>query len=262
MLELDVQSTKDNQLVVLHNATVDSTTNGTGSIADLTLKQVQKLDAGYWYVPDQGITHGADESAYTLRGIRTGDKPVPKGYKRSDFTIPSLAQVFKQFPHTPINIEIKGLSDDNIASYKHTGALLAKFLKKSGRTDVIVVSFNDAVLKAFHKKAPKIGLAPGLISVAAYFLGDKKPMAGTVALQVPVYYHGIQVVTPDFVAKAHADGYAVDVWFDPGYGDDDEATYELVLDAGVDGVMAGRPTLLEQVMKDKGTPRPPKGYVP
>ncbi|MFC1976467.1 glycerophosphodiester phosphodiesterase [Chloroflexota bacterium] len=45
-LEMDVQMTKDGTLVVIHDETVDRTTNGTGSVAGLTLKQVRALDAG------------------------------------------------------------------------------------------------------------------------------------------------------------------------------------------------------------------------
>ena len=47
MLEVDIHTTSDGQLVVLHDATVDRTTNGTGRIYDKTLAEVQELDAGY-----------------------------------------------------------------------------------------------------------------------------------------------------------------------------------------------------------------------
>lgn len=43
--ELDIHLTKDGELVVIHDATVDRTTNGTGSVSDLTLEEVQRLDA-------------------------------------------------------------------------------------------------------------------------------------------------------------------------------------------------------------------------
>ncbi len=45
-LELDVQMTKDGELVVIHDETVDRTTNGTGRVADLTLAEIRTLDAG------------------------------------------------------------------------------------------------------------------------------------------------------------------------------------------------------------------------
>ncbi len=50
-IELDVYQTRDGQLVVIHDDTVDRTTNGTGTIGDLTLAQIRKLDAGGWFHP-------------------------------------------------------------------------------------------------------------------------------------------------------------------------------------------------------------------
>jgi len=47
ILEFDIRSTKDDQLVLMHNETVDSTTNGKGRIRQFTLKDLKKLDAGY-----------------------------------------------------------------------------------------------------------------------------------------------------------------------------------------------------------------------
>ncbi|GAB4311767.1 MAG: glycerophosphodiester phosphodiesterase family protein [Promethearchaeota archaeon] len=46
MVEFDVQATKDGHLVVLHDASVDRTTNGTGLVSELTLEEVKSLDAG------------------------------------------------------------------------------------------------------------------------------------------------------------------------------------------------------------------------
>ena len=51
-IELDVYSSKDNQLVVIHDATVDRTTNGKGRVDQLTLEQLKALDAGSWFHPD------------------------------------------------------------------------------------------------------------------------------------------------------------------------------------------------------------------
>ena len=45
-IEFDVQQTKDGNLVVIHDETVDRTTDGTGRVADLTLEQIRALDAG------------------------------------------------------------------------------------------------------------------------------------------------------------------------------------------------------------------------
>ena len=48
MVELDVWLTADREMVVMHDATVDRTTNGTGKIVDFTLAEIKKLDAGSW----------------------------------------------------------------------------------------------------------------------------------------------------------------------------------------------------------------------
>ncbi len=48
MIEFDVQFTKDSALVLMHDAGVDRTTNGSGAVADLTLAELKQLDAGSW----------------------------------------------------------------------------------------------------------------------------------------------------------------------------------------------------------------------
>lgn len=253
-IELDVQSTKDGHVVVIHNATVDQTTNGHGYVVDKTLGQIKQLDAAYWFVPGHSAEHGQPASAYPLRGARHGHPKVP-GYQNKDFEIPTLKNVLQRFPNTPINIEIKGTSDSDVASYKRTAALLAALLDKTGRTDVIVTSFNDEALAYFHSLAPQIPLAPGQNELLQYFLFGVRPMAGTVALQVPVTYSGIPVVTKSFVARAHADGYAVHVWFS-GTAPDDAATYNAMINACVDGLMPAKPTLLESILDSRGIERP------
>ncbi len=255
MIELDVQSTADNQLVVIHNATVDETTNGTGLVRDLTFDQVHALDAAYYFVPGRSAVRGLPPESYPLRGVRTGDRRPPVGYHPKDFAIPALREVLKAFPRVPINIEIKGTSDEDTASFLHNAELLAKLLKKTGRTDLIVTSFNDQAVAYFHELAPRIPLAPGRDALTAYFLAGVRPVAGTVALQVPVQFSGVQVATREFVARAHADGYAVHVWFS-GSAPDDEATYNAIIDTCADGLMPAWPTLLERILDQRHIARP------
>ncbi|GKV66134.1 MULTISPECIES: glycerophosphodiester phosphodiesterase [Sporosarcina] len=50
-IELDVQLTKDGQVVIIHDETLQRTTDGTGYVQDLTLQQIKKLDAGSWFSP-------------------------------------------------------------------------------------------------------------------------------------------------------------------------------------------------------------------
>lgn len=48
-IEIDVQMTKDGKLIAIHDTTVNRTTNGTGSVGDYTLEEIQQLDAGSWF---------------------------------------------------------------------------------------------------------------------------------------------------------------------------------------------------------------------
>src|SRR5215213_7519911 len=110
MLELDVGVTKDNKVVVLHDTTVNGKTNGKGTVASKTLRQIKRLDAAYWFAPraKEHYSHDLARRAYRFRGIATGRREPPRGVSRADFRVPTLAQVLRACPRTPINVEIKG----------------------------------------------------------------------------------------------------------------------------------------------------------
>ncbi|HEU4657566.1 MAG TPA: glycerophosphodiester phosphodiesterase [Capillimicrobium sp.] len=257
-LELDVGYTSDGHLVVLHDNTLDRTTNGTGSVNDKTLAEVQALDAAYWFVPGRNAVHDQPAGAYPFRGVRTGQVPPPKGYTREDFRIPTLDEVLKAFPDTPINVEIKGRDGADDAVFFRGADLLADLLNRSGRTDVIVASFNQRAIDRFHAAAPQIGVAPGIDGMASFLLSNGSPGEGVVAFQIPITFKLgdtlLTVTSPDTVRRAHEAGYAVHVWL--SNDTEDTATYDRLLDLCVDGIMAARPKLLERtlVARDVGTP--------
>ena len=107
MLELDVGVTKDNKVIVMHDTTVDGKTNGHGNVSSLTLRQVRRLDAAYWFAPraDEHYSHELPRP-YRFRGIATGKRKPPTGYRASDFRVPTLSEVMR-VPAPPINVEIK-----------------------------------------------------------------------------------------------------------------------------------------------------------
>jgi glycerophosphoryl diester phosphodiesterase len=252
MLEVDVHTTADGRLVVLHDATVDRTTNGSGRVYDMTLAQVQEPDAGYNLVPGEGTEAGLPRKSYPYRGVRTGDRPPPRGFAPDDFRIPTLREVMAAYPRVPINIEIKGAADSDLGSFLRNAEALAAFLNELGRTDgVMVASFNDAALQRFHELAPQIDLAPAVGGVAGYVLGGTPPPEGTKAFQVPVEFSGITVVDEDFVDRAHADGYGVHVWTI-----NEEQMMRQLLAWDVDGIMTAEPIRLERVLCQLDAPRP------
>jgi glycerophosphoryl diester phosphodiesterase len=252
MLEVDIHTSADGGLVVLHDATVDRTTNGSGRVYDMTLKQIQSLDAAHNLVPGEGTVTGRPASEYVFRGIRTGEREPPPGFRPRDFRIPTLGEVMRTYPTVPINIEIKGAADADVASFQRNAEVLAGFLNELGRTNgVIVASFNDAALDRFHQLAPQIDLAPAVAGVGAYKFADVPPPEGTAAFQVPTEFNGVPVTDQEFVERAHGDGYAVHVWTI-----NDPAEMRTLLDWNVDGIMTAEPIRLERVLCRADVERP------
>jgi glycerophosphoryl diester phosphodiesterase len=260
MLELDVGVTKDDQVVVMHDTSVDRTTNGTGLISEMTLREIQRLDAGYWFSADSGdhYSHDQDPNAYRFRGLATGEHRPPKGFKPADFRVPTLRSVLRAFPDTPINIEIKGRTkEEETAEYVYNAEVLARDLARTKRNDLIVVSFQQPAVDRFHELAPRVGVAPGVTGVAGWVLDGTAPPSGTVAFQLPVTFQFGQttfdVTTAENVKRAHGEGYAVHTWFS---GDDVDGTetWPTLVDGCVDGIMTSHPVELERTLKSHRAP--------
>lgn len=258
VLEMDVYQTADNELVIIHDLDVDRTTNGTGNVVDLTLAELRELDAAYWFVPDQGTPRDAPESAYTFRGIATGERPPPPGYRAEDFRIPTLEEALQAFPQHLINVELKPDLDGD-GNYEEQ---IAELLLRYGRTtDVIAASFVDEAANNFKAVAPCIYTSVPLEQGTGLVLGGQgdgtiPPVPEHVAFQVPPDTSQIQqipddffirVVTEDFIRDAHAANLAVQVWT---VNSCEEMLEMMAL--GVDAIMTDRPILLESLLD---TPR-------
>ena len=253
MLELDVHLSGDGTIMVIHDPVVDTTTNGTGSVEEMTVPQMKALDAAHWFVPGARTPHDRPAADYTLRGIATGEKAPPEGYTANDFTIPTLEEVLRAFPDTPINIELKPTQQQSGEIEQAAADLLAKYDRTD---DVIVVSFTDNSTLLFKALAPEVNTATGTAQAALFWGSHYSALPGApnplnVALQVPMEL-GVPVVSKDFIDNAHANGLAVHVWTI-----DDEATMRQLIEWGVDGIMTDAPTLLEKVLAETGAgPKP------
>ena len=75
-IELDVHATADGELVVCHDATVDRTTAGQGTIASFTLAQLRAMDFSYWWIPGADVTPGRPAGDYPFRGRAPDDRLV------------------------------------------------------------------------------------------------------------------------------------------------------------------------------------------
>jgi glycerophosphoryl diester phosphodiesterase len=258
MLELDVGATSDGKVVVSHDVTLNRTTNGKGRIEARTLRQIRRLDAAYWFAKgDDAYRHDRPRRAYKLRGIATGEREPPRGYARADFRVPTLKQVLRAFPGTPITIEIKARTKaEEESEYVENAEVLARLLRKTGRRDLIVASFEQKAVDRFHELAPEIGTAPGVDGAASFLLFDGSPGDGVVAFQLPITYEvggaTIQVTTAENVAKAHAAGYAWHTWLSSD--GESPAIWRRLIDQCVDGVMTARPVAFERVLRSHDVP--------
>lgn len=260
MLELDVHSTSDHQLVVLHDEKADRTTNGTGAVLGMTLAEVQALDAAYWFAPGRSAVHGLPDSAYPLRGIRTGQRPPPAGYDAEDFRIPTLKEILDAYPHIPINIEIKGA--DNAEKYRVADDLAA-LLRGYPGSNVIVVSFEQSAIDRFHASSPDTPLAAGTTAAASFLLLGVPLPPGTAALQLPYelttdsigLHLGLDLpirLAEDWVTtKSHNAGVAVHYWEVP----ENQEAYDRVFGVCGDAVMTTDPARFEAALEQSGRPR-------
>ena len=129
MLECDVNMTKDRQIVVIHDGTVDRTTNGSGKISAMTLAEIQALDAGYRWTKDRGQTF-----PYRAKGYR----------------IPTLAEALAVAPDNNWLVELKDQPGIDVA-------LVVEAIQKAGMVDrVLLASFNPDLMAAAKAENPSI----------------------------------------------------------------------------------------------------------
>ena len=238
-IELDVHATADGELVVCHDATVDRTTAGHGTIASFTLAQLRAMDFSYWWIPGADVTPGRPDGDYPFRGRAPADR---------SFGIATLREVLEQFPGVVLNLDIKQTAPV-VAPYEES---LARLLAEFGRTDdVIVASFLDPATDAFRRFAPSVPTSAGTIATAeawqAVQAGTDLPETPAVAFQVPERQGDLVVVDERFVAAAHRAGKAVHVWTV-----NDAESMERLLDLGVDGIISDVPTTLCGVLGSRG----------
>jgi glycerophosphoryl diester phosphodiesterase len=223
VLELDIHTTADGTVVVIHDETVDRTTDGSGAVHEMALPEVKRLDAGYRFTPDCGKT-------YPYRG---------KGV-----SIPTMEEVYRKFTDVPINVEIKG---------KRPGIeeALWRIIEGAGAEErTLVVSEDSGTIRRFREASDrKVATASSRLELILFWLLGRLHLGGLSkpsyqALQGPDTYKGLRIVTPELVRGAHEQGLRVDVWTI-----DHEPDMRRLLGFGVDGIMTDRPDILAKVLQ-------------
>ena len=172
-VELDVHVSRDDQLVVMHDATVDRTTDGHGYLRDMTLAEIKALDAGEWF------------------DSRFAGQKVP--------TLPEVLEWSEG--ELGLVIELKGGFQQGLVPK------VVDLLWKHDRVDqVILISFNHRAIQ--HVKALSPEIRAGILYVAR--LVNSVAVARDVGADA--LHPNYNYVDPDLVHEAHTAGLAVSTW--------------------------------------------------
>jgi len=257
VLEMDVQLTADGILVVQHDDTVDRTTETSGRVRDLTYDEIQALDSGYWWSGEWG-NHELPDADYVWRGVRSGGVEPPEGYTADDFRVETFRSIAEAFPDHVLDVEIKVPRGDDGGpdlDFAIEGArVLAAEIAELGREDsVVVVSFDDDVIAAFHEFAPEIPTSPGTGALTDWYLGGIPLLESHRVLQVPPQFDGLDVLTLDgFLENARAEGLGIWVWPNDASTQENADFYESLLDFDIDGLIAGSPEIAVERWRSLG----------
>ena len=211
-IELDLRSSRDGHLVVMHDATVDRTTDGTGAICALTLAEIRALDAG------------------RVSGERFRGERVPTWEEVLDLVQGKVR----------LNVHLKeGGNPDGDYERKVAKALRA-FRMTGDMTGDSVLACNDESVGIFAGVDPRLA--------CRIFPNNRSPedyIRSSVEMGLRTTQPGRDMTTPEFVQKAHESGLGVHVFF--ADTPEDMRTY---LGMGVDGILTNFPERMKTVIAE------------
>lgn len=221
VLEGDVHITSDDVLVLMHDETVDRTTDGSGEIENMTLAQLKELDAGYDWSPAEGETFP---------------------YRGQGLQVATVEEVFEAFPERRYVLEIK-----------ETGASVAEplcdLIREHGLEDQVMVgSFHDERLAEFRRVCPEIATSTARLETEIYFVMNRAFLTPLytppgAAFQVPEYSGNLHILTRGFIEGAHSRNMDVHAWTINEVED-----MQRLLDLGVDGLITDYPDRALEVL--------------
>lgn len=208
-IELDVHQSRDGEVVVIHDFTLQATTDGWGVVEDRTLAELRQLDAGSWFAPAFAGQH-----------------------------IPTLQEVIDAGGgNLLLNIELKtkSLRDDGLA------AAVVRIIEGNGLVDrALVSSFNPLALWRVRRLNPRILI--GLLYAPHLPVLLRRPWLRSLIRPDSLHPHHT-VVDGGYVRWIQAQGFRLHTWTV-----DEAEEMQRLMQWGVDAIITNRPHLLRQVL--------------
>lgn len=225
VIETDVHLTKDGEIVIWHDPTLERNTDGKGTLESHTLAELKRYDAGYTFTRDGGKT-------YPFRG---------KGVK-----LITLSAALELCPDERFNIDLKSQEPEIVDRF------ISVIREHKAENRICAASFHLDNLKKLRKAAPDILTSITTLEVIPLLLKEKLHMLSRsfdrkIIFQVPVRQYGITVVDRRFVEEMHKRDAVVMVWTI-----NDESEMRRLFSIGVDTIMTDNPRLLIKVAEDMG----------
>ena len=229
-IECDVRLSSDGEPVLIHDDTLDRTTDATGSVAAMTASELARVDAAFHFDAEHG---------FPFRGGGHG--------------VPRLFDLLRRTAPVPVIVEIKG--DDTRA----VGPVIDVIAATGAAARVVVGGFSHAVLTAVRSTAPDMVTSASQVEIvsamrrAMVWLGPRRPAFRLV--QAPLRLRGRQVLTRALVRRLRGSGFPVHAWIVDEPGD-----MAMVLDWGVTGLISDRPDrAVHAISERRGSAHPRVG---
>ena len=222
-MELDVHASRDGVPVVIHDATVDRTTDGSGAVTRFTLAELKRLEAG------AGFRDAGGRAPWAGKGLR----------------IPTLEELLTALPDSIFSVDIKQRRPPCEAAVAEVVARLGM------ERQVLLGSASHALFQRIRAAAPGVPSSFSMRSGVVFFLAVWMGLAAFYrpphnALLIPETVFGIRLITPRMLRAARRLGLPVLVWTI-----DDPGKMRELLRLGVDGIITGRPDLLAEIIREQ-----------
>ena len=212
-VECDVHLSRDNEVVVIHDPTLDRTSDATGPVDARTAAELARVDAAFHFSPGDG---------YPYRGRKLG--------------VPRLRDLLDRYREMPFVIEINGNSP-------RTAELTLAVVEAAGATSrVLIGGFSHDVLEAVRRIEPDVPTSASLVEARQALrrsrFGFKPRPARFRLFQMPFRLQGRQMFRQSFVRAARRGGVPVQAWIV-----DDPDDMRRLIRWGVIGIISDRPDL-------------------